>query len=269
METLTLGATTYSCPFAGLLPPLSPDERAALAEDIRQRGVLVAVVVDEENNVLDGHHRLEIAAELGLPDIPVKVVAGLTAGQKRALAEDLNLHRRHLGRDEIRRLLARRLQADPNRSDRAIAAEARVDHKTVGRVRGELERRGEIPHVAARSDTKGRKQPATRKNVRPGPGGSVSALPAAPLPAAPEGVPQQLPAEPDATPRPGPAPRLKRWPELKSFAWDLQRAGGDMARLAKVRVSERDPRAVRDLARKVRELVDRLEREVLGREGEV
>jgi hypothetical protein len=44
---------------------------------------------------------------------------------------------------------------------------AGVDHKTVGAVRGELEGRGEIPHVEAQADTLGRQQPARR--LRPPP----------------------------------------------------------------------------------------------------
>ena len=47
-----------------------------------------------------------------------------------------------------------------------IAKQTRADHKTVGTVRAELEGRGEIPHVAKVTDTKGRKQPV-RKATQP------------------------------------------------------------------------------------------------------
>ena len=55
-----------------LLPPLRPDERSQLEADIRKRGVLVPVELDEEGRILDGHHRAEIARTLGL-EIPTLV----------------------------------------------------------------------------------------------------------------------------------------------------------------------------------------------------
>jgi len=49
-----------------LLPSLDDAEYQALKEDIARRGVLVAVEMDECERVLDGHHRLQICAELVL-----------------------------------------------------------------------------------------------------------------------------------------------------------------------------------------------------------
>jgi hypothetical protein len=54
------------------------------------------------------------------------------------------------------------LKADPSKSNRAVAKTVKLSDKTVADVRGELERRSEIPHVESRTDTKGREQP-TRK----------------------------------------------------------------------------------------------------------
>ena len=44
---------------------LSPEEYAALEADIARRGVLVAFEHDQQGNILDGHHRAEIAKKLG------------------------------------------------------------------------------------------------------------------------------------------------------------------------------------------------------------
>ena len=44
-------------PYADLLPPLKTSEREALAADIKANGVLHPVVIDENGNILDGHHR--------------------------------------------------------------------------------------------------------------------------------------------------------------------------------------------------------------------
>ncbi len=47
-----------------LFNPLSAEEYAALEADIAKRGVLVAVEQDQQGNILDGHHRVEIAEKL-------------------------------------------------------------------------------------------------------------------------------------------------------------------------------------------------------------
>lgn len=49
-----------------LLDPLSPEEYAALRADIEARGILIPVEKDEDGNTLDGHHREQIAGELGI-----------------------------------------------------------------------------------------------------------------------------------------------------------------------------------------------------------
>src|SRR5262245_43243027 len=100
MKTITLGTTTYTCPFSDLLRPLTDRERADLRADIELRGVVVPVVVDEQLAVLDGHNRLEIAAELGLAEVPIDIHPGLTDEEKRDLAMSLNLKRRHLTAEE-------------------------------------------------------------------------------------------------------------------------------------------------------------------------
>lgn len=94
-----------------LLPCLSEDEYAALKADIAERGVMVPVELDEAGNVLDGHHRLQVCAELGIEDYPTIIRPGLTEDEKRAHVLALNLDRRHLNREQ-RGELARQLRAD-------------------------------------------------------------------------------------------------------------------------------------------------------------
>lgn len=129
-----------------LLPALSDEEYAALREDIATNGIRVPVDVDEHGQVLDGHHRQAIAAELGV-DCPTRTVAGLTEDDKRAHALAVNLQRRTLSREQRRALIAAELEHDPSRSDRAIGRLVGVDHKTVAVVR-----RGEIPHEPLTAD---------------------------------------------------------------------------------------------------------------------
>jgi hypothetical protein len=54
-------------------PPLTPEKRAEVKESIRRYGVLVPVEEDENGNVLDGYHRVELWQELR--DEGVKVEA--------------------------------------------------------------------------------------------------------------------------------------------------------------------------------------------------
>lgn len=80
-----------------ILPPLAADEYAALKADVARHGVLVPVELDEAGCVLDGHHRLRAAHELGLAEVPTLVRSGLSEEEKREHALRLNLLRRHLG----------------------------------------------------------------------------------------------------------------------------------------------------------------------------
>jgi excisionase family DNA binding protein len=77
------------------MPPLSEAERAALTESIATFGVLQAVITDEDGTVLDGHHRAEIADELGI-EYPTVTLPGLTDEQTIEQSLILNLGHRHL-----------------------------------------------------------------------------------------------------------------------------------------------------------------------------
>lgn len=84
-----------------LLPPLGPEEYRSLKEDIREHGVLVPIVEDEDGTVLDGYHRLRAVHDLraegvDIPDPPVDRRTGLSEVAKVLLVAGLNLHRRHL-----------------------------------------------------------------------------------------------------------------------------------------------------------------------------
>ncbi len=52
-----------------LLPPLSDDEYRALKADIAVHGVLVAVEVDDQGHIIDGHHRVQAWQELRGDDL--------------------------------------------------------------------------------------------------------------------------------------------------------------------------------------------------------
>lgn len=142
-----------------LFPNLTADEMEALTADVKERGVMVPVEVDENGDILDGHHRAMIADSLGIT-YPTVVREGWTEDQKLVHVVALNAHRRHLSAIErsevVGRLRKERL------SVRAIAKAVGVPKSTVHddiagvRVRTP----GDLPSTTAGSD--GRTYSATR-----------------------------------------------------------------------------------------------------------
>lgn len=93
-----------------VMPALTPIEYEALKADIAERGVLVPVEVDENGDMLDGHHRVMAWQELrsegvNLPDYPRLIRSGLTEEQKRNHARSLNVLRRHLSPEQQRQVM--------------------------------------------------------------------------------------------------------------------------------------------------------------------
>ena len=171
-------------PAADAFPLMSKDELIALAKDIEANGLMHKVVITGAINpdgtanvnqvcVLDGRNRLDALEHLGkeLFDKKGRPSSEWFTNQFATDAFKMdelvyvisaNIHRRHLTADQRRELIEKLLKANPEQSNRQIAAVVKRDHKTVSAVRTELEGRGEIPHVSITTDTKGRKQPAKR-----------------------------------------------------------------------------------------------------------
>ena len=115
------------------MPPMPPEQFAALKADIAERGVLTPIDVDEHGTILDGHHRHRACSELGITDVPTVVRLGLTEESKRAFARKSNALRRHLTRKQVRQLVADQLRDTPRWANNRIGRELGVDSKTVGR----------------------------------------------------------------------------------------------------------------------------------------
>jgi N6-adenosine-specific RNA methylase IME4 len=128
-ETVTVGGQEFRLLFPDLLRPLTGQERADLRDSIAERGVVVPVIVDESLGVIDGIHRLTVAESLGLSYVPIEIRPMLSDEEKRALAESLNLDRRHLAADERQSLSARLRQQ--GMSYRAIGERLGVAPNTV------------------------------------------------------------------------------------------------------------------------------------------
>jgi hypothetical protein len=158
-------------PAADLFPMMPDSELDQLAADIAKTGVQQPIVwfrdqlIDGRNRVAavcrkpDEKRRDEITAEwqngkncivhLILPDPVGHVISA-------------NIHRRHLTAEQKREVVTSLLKAKPERSDRETAKIARSNRTTVGKIRRDLEQKGDVSIIDTRTDTKGRHQPATK-----------------------------------------------------------------------------------------------------------
>jgi ParB-like chromosome segregation protein Spo0J len=128
-------------PYKNLLPPLTEEEEMALEADIEGRGLLQPILIDESNNVLDGHHRSGICCRLGVK-CEIKVIHGFeTEAEKRLFVIQSNFKRRNL--DQIDKAKFRQQQIeiygqlrqhDPKKwTLDKIAKQCGVDRTTVGK----------------------------------------------------------------------------------------------------------------------------------------
>jgi hypothetical protein len=144
-----------------LLPPLSQAEYDALRDDIAAAGIRQPIDVDENGVILDGHHRKQIADELGI-ECPERVVRGLAEFAKADYALTVNAARRHLDRDGKRELVKASLKLHPRLSDREHARRCGVSHNTVSGVRVAMEESGQLVSLTSRTGGDGRERPASR-----------------------------------------------------------------------------------------------------------
>lgn len=84
---------------------------------------------------------------------------GICVGDAYRFVVSANIHRRHLTSEQKRALIAELLKAQPGKSNRAIAKQAKADDKTVGSVRKQLERTAEIPQLRTRTGADGKSRP--------------------------------------------------------------------------------------------------------------
>jgi len=176
-------------PAAELFPPMSSDELRELGADIVKKNGLVAPIAlwrrnpNEPLQLLDGRNRLDAielvtgrTVEIGAPSLMAgdflacdKVVMLDHTVDPYAYAISANIHRRHLSVEQRQHLFIKAIARAPEKSDRQIAKEIGVDHKTIASARAKGEDVGSIPHVSTRTDTKGRQQPAKKATTSKNP----------------------------------------------------------------------------------------------------
>ena len=94
---------------AELWPPLPPDEFEELKKSIAERGLLDPIVVNENNEVIEGHQRLLAWISLGKKEPPVirRVNTGGDLAKEIALSVEYNARRRHLVKSELAIIVAK------------------------------------------------------------------------------------------------------------------------------------------------------------------
>jgi hypothetical protein len=189
-------------------PSMADAELDELGRDILEHGLQQPIVTfcekarrsgrglvpDGEIVVLDGCSRLTAMERVGIelfneagnlspeveaPDAPVLLVFGerpfdknetewVTDTDPYAYVISANLHRRHLTREQKRELIEKPLKAQPKRSDRSIAKKTGSNRTTVGQIRADLEKTGEVSIIDTRTGVDGVAQPARKiaANVR-------------------------------------------------------------------------------------------------------
>lgn len=163
-----------------------PAPRVKLYADLDGYLPLVKVaVVDGQQCVVGGRIRVEAAVYNKRTTIRAK---RKPMDYRSALLEAVrdNRHGLELTRREKQKAVRRLLMAFPDLSDRAIAAEASVDHKTVARIRRELNASGEIPQVAKRRGRDGKVRESASARRSPSAAEAVDAVPMASVPEEPK-----------------------------------------------------------------------------------
>lgn len=160
-----------------MLPPLDEDQRHVLRQSIVANGVLEPVVFDEDGEILDGHHRVEIAEELDI-DYPRRVVTDLDEAGKRRYAITTNVARRQLV-PAVRSALVAQLRTQ-GMSIRQIAVETGLPKSTIADDLRQLSDAGQLDQPERITGVDGRDRPATRPTPTPGPSDSAITPPVDP-----------------------------------------------------------------------------------------
>jgi N6-adenosine-specific RNA methylase IME4/ParB-like chromosome segregation protein Spo0J len=84
-----------SHPHQELVPPMSEEDYHNLLEDIKRNGILQPIDITYNNVILDGHHRVKAAKELGIKEIEVRIPELLYVDEDEYFIS-VALNRRHL-----------------------------------------------------------------------------------------------------------------------------------------------------------------------------
>jgi hypothetical protein len=153
-------------PLAKKFPLLNGAEFRELVEDVRKHGLREPIVM-HEGAIIDGRNRYRACLQAKV-EPTYREFDPSKEGDPIAFVFSANVHRRHLKAKEKRELLVKLVAAAPEKSDRMLAEEAKVDHKQISRARAKAEATGAVAPVERHigKDGKSRRQPAHRPPVK-------------------------------------------------------------------------------------------------------
>jgi ParB-like chromosome segregation protein Spo0J len=236
---------------ANLFPMMAEDELNALAEDIKKHGLRQPIVFFD-GHILDGRNRLKACALAGVKPKFV-TIAPIFDGSPLDYVISMNLHRRHLTSEQKREIVAAVLKESPDQSNRQVAGQVKVDHKTVADVRHELESTGEIPQLERTKGKDGKKRPAARRTRK-------AHRPALQLFKGRREEESKTEVQTDLADQPK---TQSRWEGLRYCSNTLYGLAREVRRLASCEVAYRKTADVRAFVQRLRQEADRVEREVL------
>ena len=150
-------------PFTEIFPLMEGEDFEKFKRDISLNGQCEPIVLYQDK-ILDGRNRYRACMDLGLePD-----TKPYTGSDPLGFVISMNIHRRHLTAEQRREIIAELLKANPQLSDRAIAAQANVSHHTVAGVR---EATGQTAQSKTRTGLDGKKRktsPRKKGVISPG-----------------------------------------------------------------------------------------------------
>lgn len=184
-------------PAAERFEMLNREQLQELARDIAVNGLREPVALFEDGRLLDGRNRLDALERFGVhlidaggnlcgqipgPDGKMQplIAPDRITGDPDVYVVSANVRRRHLTKAQRDAVVKEMIRANPDRSDRALAALAAIDDKTIAKHRNELIATGVIAETPVRVGRDGKAQsatkakPAARKPARPS--GSVSPM---------------------------------------------------------------------------------------------
>jgi hypothetical protein len=166
-------------PLADIFPLMEGEEFDALVEDIKANGLREKIDL-HQGKIVEGRNRYRALQRLGIDPsadptkyfrkaIYAHTVGGEIASHEqsnddrvRAYVISKNIHRRHLTVEQKRELIAKLIKAQPEKSDRQVAAVVKASPTTVGTVRAKMEATGDVSKLDTRTDKRGRRQPSKK-----------------------------------------------------------------------------------------------------------
>jgi site-specific DNA-methyltransferase (adenine-specific) len=153
-----------------LLPQHTETEIEALRDDLKAHGLKVPVIVDEDQQIIDGRLRAKLCDELSIDwRQSARVEADLNVDQKAALRIKLNLLRRSAqpNTSQRREYVRTLIKAEPQLSNGTVGKLCGMDSSSVSRIRSRMETNGEAKAAEVTTGLDGRIRQKPQGSERP------------------------------------------------------------------------------------------------------